>query len=160
TTYNGDDLPQNQYEALYQVITGEGLDFNGDGVYTGVGEVAPSNIGHFDPSVPLFILLFTDATFHNPDTETDYPTAATHPFVHGRSAVLSHLVPPSPFTTAASFIPTPKNYVFGMVPGLGLPPPDGILEIPELTELATLTGASVFPISHDSSGVVAAIEQA
>jgi hypothetical protein len=160
TTYNGDDLPQNQYEAIYQAVTGAGLDFNNDGLYNGVGEVAPSSIGHFDPSVPLFILLFTDATFHNPDTESDYPTLATHPFVHGRSAVLSVLVPPSPFSTATTFVSTPKNYVFGMVPGLGLPPPEGILEIPELTELATVTGANVFPISHDSAGVVAAVKQA
>src|SRR5205823_631300 len=45
-------------------------------------------------------------------------------------------------------------------PGLGVPPPDGILEIPELTELANLTGANVFPLSHDSAGVTAAVKQA
>jgi hypothetical protein len=160
STHSGEDLPQNQYEALYQVITGAGVDLNNDGLFTGTGEVPPSNIGHIDPTVPLFILLFTDATFHNPDTEAAYPTVAGHPFVHGRNAVLSVLQPPSPFTTSAAFVPTPKNYVFGMVPGLGLPPPEGILEIPELTELATLTGANVFPLSHDSAGVVAAVKQA
>ena len=161
TTYDGFDLPQNQYEAIYQAITGEGVDLNGDGLFTGVGEVAPSSIGHFNPGVPLFILLFTDATFHNPDTESAYPTATGNAHVHGRSAVLSHLIPPSPFAASAAFVPTPKTYVFGMVPGLGLPPEmGGILEIPELTELATLTGGNLFPLSHDSAGVVAAVKQA
>jgi hypothetical protein len=161
TTYDGSDLPQNQYEAIYQAITGEGVDLNGDGVFTGLGEVAPSSIGHFDPGVPLFILLFTDATFHNPDTESAYPTSAGNSHVHGRNAVLSHLIPPSPFAASAAFVPTPKTYVFGMVPGLGLPPDmGGILEIPELNELATLTGGNLFPLSHDSAGVVAAVKQA
>jgi hypothetical protein len=161
TTHSGADLPQNQYEALYQVMTGEGLDLDADGLFTGVGEVEPSDIGH-DPTVPLFILVFTDATFHDPDIEPNYPTAAFNSVVHGRSDVLAVFDPPLMAPEGEAALEPPPSLaetttVFGMVAGLGSPE---LPEVPQLEELASLTGGQVFPLSVDSSGFVAATRAA
>jgi MYXO-CTERM domain-containing protein len=161
TTHSGADLPQDQYEALYQVMTGEGLDLDDDGLFTGLGEVEPSDIGH-DPNVPLFVLVFTDATFHDPDIEPDYPTGAFNSVVHGRSDVLAVFQPPlMALQSAAALQSTPSlaetTTIFGMVAGLGSPE---LPEIPQLEELASLTGGQLFPLSVDSAGFVAATRSA
>lgn len=40
-TRYGSDGPESQYEALFQIATGEGLALNGDGDYRDIGEIMP-----------------------------------------------------------------------------------------------------------------------
>ncbi len=76
TAGGGNDGPESQYEALYQVATGEGVDLNGDGDYTDDGEVAPGLNPSFRADAVKVVILATDADFHNCGDwgwEFDYP---------------------------------------------------------------------------------------
>lgn len=73
-TLFGDDGPESQLEALYQLATGAGRDLNADGDYTDTGDIAPMNIG-WRPGALRLVILSTDASFHNSDAESTYPGA-------------------------------------------------------------------------------------
>jgi hypothetical protein len=133
-TLNALDPPQCQYEALYQVMTGAGRDLNGNGNMTDLGDIQPTDI-NADPDAPMFILLFTDAPFHDPDVEPDYPFPGADSA--GRSDVVAELQN------------TP--FIFGLVSGD---------ETQQIQELADLTGGDVFLLEDDSSGFEAAILEA
>lgn len=71
----GNDEPESQLEALYQVATGSGRDINGDGTVDGsAGDIAPQPMG-FRPGAAKVVLFATDANFHDADTESGYPGA-------------------------------------------------------------------------------------
>lgn len=134
STLNALDLPQSQYEALFQVLTGQGRDLNGNGIFTDLGDIPPSNIGA-QADRPLFIFLFTDAPFHDPDVEVDYPQPDV--VTAGRQDVIN-LLQNTPF-------------VFGLLSGD---------ERTQIQELADLTGGQVFELGIDSSGFAQAIVNA
>ena len=64
----GWDFPESQYEALYQAMMGEGLDLNGNGDFTDVGDIAPQPLSWDSERAPV-IFLMTDAEFHDADVE-------------------------------------------------------------------------------------------
>lgn len=71
----GEDLPESQLEALYQVATGAGRDINGDGIYdTASGDIPAQPMG-FRPGAAKVVLFATDAEFHDSDTNPAYPGA-------------------------------------------------------------------------------------
>ncbi|MCP3683080.1 MAG: S8 family serine peptidase [bacterium] len=72
--HNGEDSPESQLEALYQIATGIGRDINGNGGFTDTGDLEPKSIG-WRTSALRVVLFATDAYFHNSDSETSYPGA-------------------------------------------------------------------------------------
>ncbi|MCH2132201.1 MAG: M6 family metalloprotease domain-containing protein [Phycisphaerales bacterium] len=87
----GNDLPESQYEAVYQAMTGAGLDLNNDGDFLDPGEIA-AQLPSWDATRAPIIFLMTDADFHDADLE-DYPPGAGE--AHGRIALLNELAAPS-----------------------------------------------------------------
>ena len=87
----GLDLPESQYEAVWQAITGSGLDLNNDADFTDTGEIAPQPLS-WDANRAPIIFLMTDADFHDADGE-DYPPGAGQ--AHGRNALLNELATPT-----------------------------------------------------------------
>jgi hypothetical protein len=85
----GGDFPEAQYEAIHQVLTGSGLDVNGNGVFSDPGDITAMPMGLTPGRLPV-ILLLTDADFHDHDTESGYPCAGCTS--SGRSAVLSEII--------------------------------------------------------------------
>jgi len=81
--HNGNDWPESQLEALFQVAGSKGLDINNDSVYTGVGELSPTDMG-WRPGALRVVVFSTDAFFHDSDLEAGYPG-------HGFAAVLAEL---------------------------------------------------------------------
>lgn len=134
TILNALDLPQSQYEALFQVMTGAGRDLSGNGNFTDIGDIAPTNIGAA-PDTPMFIFLFTDADFHDPDVEPDYPfMGATSA---GRADVLAEL--------------TNTPFIFGLVSGDG--------DNAAMQEVVDVSDGEVFVLAEDSLGFdLAALE--
>ena len=65
------ELTERQGRAL-SAATSSGRDLFEDGNFDDLGDIPRSNIGS-DPAIPLFIMLFTDAPFHDPETEPNYP---------------------------------------------------------------------------------------
>ena len=72
TASGGSDLPESQYEALYQAMMGTGLDLNNDNDFNDLGEIAPQPLSWDSNRAPI-IFLMTDADFHDADLE-DYPS--------------------------------------------------------------------------------------
>jgi hypothetical protein len=68
----GADLPEAQYEAVYQALFGLGRDLNNNTVKGDIpGEIAPSSLG-WVATRQRVLYLMTDADFHDSDTEV-YP---------------------------------------------------------------------------------------
>jgi Thrombospondin type 3 repeat len=88
TSMYGMDTPESQYEAIYQVLTGEGRDLQAPVNFSGPGEIAPSTLGQMYPMV-IYHFTFPEQ-FHDRDLEPDYPFVGASP-VAGRTAVLTEL---------------------------------------------------------------------
>ena len=72
TIFSGDDTPESQLEALYQVATGAGRDLNGDGIFQiASGDVEPQPVG-FRPGAARVVVFATDAPFHDSDLNSAY----------------------------------------------------------------------------------------
>lgn len=71
----GVDGPESQYEALYQVVTGEGLEMPGsaDGDYTDRGEIPPGMNVDFRVNSTRVIAITTDSAFHEPGDDGPFP---------------------------------------------------------------------------------------
>lgn len=74
----GGDLPESQYEALFQAVTGAGLEIPlpafQDGDFLDLGEIAPGQNASFRADATKIIVLLTDTSFHQPgDTCTFCP---------------------------------------------------------------------------------------
>ncbi len=87
----GNDLPESQYEAVYQAMTGLGLDLDGDQAFTSLGEIEPQPISWDAARAPV-IFVMTDASFHDSDSE-DYPPGPGQ--AAGRLLVLGELATPT-----------------------------------------------------------------
>ena len=111
TASGGSDLPESDLEALYQLAT------------TDIGWVGSSK---------KVVLLATDASFHNSDTDPSYPG-------HGYTATLAAL-------KARGIV------VYGLLSGTNSD------AIADLDKIAADTGGKVFPLTGDSAGVVDAIK--
>ncbi len=70
---SGGDTKESQYEAIFQAVTGLGRDLNGNGNYSDIGDIAPSQIG-VDPTTGTVVIHFTSPLdYHNDPFEPDYP---------------------------------------------------------------------------------------
>ncbi|MDG2424889.1 MAG: hypothetical protein P8M22_13045, partial [Phycisphaerales bacterium] len=73
TVFNGGDYPECQYETIYQLLRGEGRDFNGDGLYkVEDGDISPYDMDWNAAYTPAIIVM-TDAPTHDGLNEPDYP---------------------------------------------------------------------------------------
>ncbi len=142
STYSGGDWPQNQYEALYQVATGEGLDVEGDGNYSAPWDVAPGLAPAWRPNTTHVVALTTDYPFHVPgDSDCyDWPLGTTPcpiPYPgHDRDQVVAAL-----------------NAAGIKVIGIKAGPDVGT----ELDDLAAATGGAVVTTDTTSEGIGDAI---
>jgi len=87
----GNDLPESQYEAVFQAMTGAGRDLDGDQAYTSLGEIPPQPFTWDNTRAPV-IFVMTDASFHDSDVE-DYPPGQGQ--AAGRLQVLGELAAPT-----------------------------------------------------------------
>jgi hypothetical protein len=71
---SGDDWPESQLEALYQLATGRGRMLGQGRWNPSPADIEPSRIGWRRGALPL-IILATDARFHDADREPLYPGA-------------------------------------------------------------------------------------
>jgi hypothetical protein len=135
----GADLPESQYEALFQALTGNGLSLGAAG---GAGDIPASNLNR-RPGANLFIFLFTDAPFHDAGLEANYPC----PVAQCPNRALA--------ATRASVLSELQNtpVIFGMASGADA-------NTPQLQELADMTGGTVFELRDDSTGFDARVLEA
>ena len=146
----GSDLPESQYEALYQVLTGAGRDLNGDGDTADPGEIAPSNIGWASGRTRVVYLL-TDASFHDSDTE-NYPGTLLE--AAGRADVRALLQPGNPllFTLISEH---PSVVVTSGQDGV--PPLSKSTLVLQADELANASGGGVLSAGLNSSALATAV---
>lgn len=158
----GADNPESQYEAIYQVLTGEGRDLSPPVNYSGTGEIAPIPLGQL---YPMVIYHFTyPEEFHDRDLEPDYPFVGASP-VAGKTAVLQKLatqsgnnmffgltfIGPSSLSYEQAPPPTRSSFVAATFP----------LEVTSgpLFEMASLTGGAVYSVgNNDLSALQEAID--
>ena len=147
TASGGADLPESQYEAIYQAMTGAGLDLNNDGDYLDLGEIAPQPLSWDATRAPI-IFLMTDADFHDADLE-DYPTGAGE--AAGRMALLAELAAPTTMAEAPRIFtlnaawngPSITSGAWGGTDGHdGTPGEDDALHM-QATELAAASGGKL-----------------
>lgn len=140
----GADFPEAQYQAIHQVLTGGGLDLNGNGSYGDPGDVAPSALGLGANRLPVIFLL-TDADFHDPEAEPGYPCAGCS--TAGRSVVLADIA--SHHAKIFVLIATTPPDVSGQQSGTSLHwkarPLDSAAQ-----ELAQASGGGVLPVGTSS----------
>ena len=160
----GNDLPEAQYEAVFQTLTGTGRDLFGDGVAGNqTGEITPSPIG-WSTGRHRVIYLLTDAEFHDADTEA-YPTSTSDvptPSLEaaGRSTVRNEIQSLMTAGTGLTIFTIVANYPGAFISQGqdGTPAPASSSTFEQQTqELANLTGGGVFfagPASSDLSSVV------
>ncbi len=74
TTFNGADLPESQYEALFQAATGAGNDVPPAGASP--GDIAAGQDPSWRVGVTRVIAITTDAAFHDSNDEPGYPGAS------------------------------------------------------------------------------------
>jgi len=127
---SGADSPQSQYVALFQSVTGSGLDIDDDGDYDDVGDIAPGLDAGFREGSFRFIILMTDAQFHEPDDTAGYPG-------------------PSRDDTVAALAAAGVT-VIGIRP-------TGATWLTDLTDIATATGGSVQESGASSEEIAEAI---
>jgi len=72
TASGGNDGPESQYEAIFQLLTGSGRDLNSDSIPGNFLGELPATPMNWDPSRIPIIYLLTDASFHDSDVEV-YP---------------------------------------------------------------------------------------
>jgi hypothetical protein len=84
----GDDEPESQYEAIFQVLTGSGRDLTDPVNFTDAGEYPPQPLGQLHPMV-IYHFTFPEI-FHDRDLEPNYPFAGSKP-VAGRTDTLNEL---------------------------------------------------------------------
>ena len=141
STYSGNDWPQNQYEALYQAATGEGLDVEIDGDYTDPWDVMPGLAPSWRANTTHVIAITTDYPFHVPgdslcdDNSTTTPCPLLYPG-HNRDQVVDAL-----------------NAAGIKIIGIKAGPEVG----PELDDLAAATGGTVVTTDTASEGIGDAI---
>jgi hypothetical protein len=136
-TRSGVDLPESQYEALFQAATGAGRDVGDTG--PSLGDIAPGQQCSFRPDATKVIILTTDASFHTQGDSNCNSNATTGcPF-------------PYPGPTAAATTTALQNEGIKVI-GLKAPGASGELDV-----LAAATGGSVQTTSSTSDDIADAI---
>ncbi|UCE18439.1 MAG: C10 family peptidase, partial [Gemmatimonadota bacterium] len=160
----GNDGPESQYEAIYQVLTGAGRDLVDPVNYTDPGEIFPQSLGQL---FPLVIYHFTHPeVFHDRDVEPAYPFSGSKP-VASRTDVLNELLAAGDSTMFIGLTyvtgPAPKR-----TPAAEMQQDDRSAHRREsiaavqnggpLAEMAAITGGAVFDVGSDLSGLGDAID--
>jgi M6 family metalloprotease-like protein len=154
----GADIPESQYEAVFQTLQGLGRDLDGDTILEPLvpGEILPSTTG-WGLGRHRVVYLLTDAPFHDSETENNYPTAIGESI--GRNALRSVVAsyPPDKLTMFVMVAGYPNAFI---VPGQdgGLPSVPASTLFNQSQELAVLTGGGVYMIGRDSAGLEEAID--
>lgn len=136
----GLDSPESQYEAIFQVLTGDGRELTPPVNYTDLGEISQVSLGQLYPTV---IYHFTHPViFHDRDVEPNYPFPGAPP-VAGRTDVLNEMAAQSAL-----------NMFFGLtfISGLSsVEVPKGVMsaELDPLAELADMTGGAVLNVGEE-----------
>ncbi len=75
TSLIGNDEPESQYEALYQVASGAGRQMPNttDGDYDDLGEIRPGQQGDYRDSAIRILAITTDSSFHNAGDPGPFP---------------------------------------------------------------------------------------
>jgi hypothetical protein len=175
----GNDEPESQYEAIYQVLTGAGRDLSGLHNLTDAGEIPMTDLGRLYPMV-LYHFTYPQI-FHDRDTNPNYPFAGAKT-VAGRSAVLteiaaqsssmmffglitvSSVTASSPMVASRDDVSTPAASLLSLgtagtvadklVPVLPWDRPVRVVprvRTGKLTEMAALTGGEVYVVQDDLS---------
>ena len=159
TTEFGNDNPESQYEALYQILTGSGRDLDGDGLYTSAGEIVPQPLGQLNP---LVIYHFTwPELFHDRDVEPNYPYAGSLP-VAGKTlteATLTAQAGASMFF-GLTFIGAADGKSDGLMDNSGNPVSRSLtIKSPgPLSDLAAITGGAVYDVGDSLQFIQEAID--
>lgn len=129
----GNDEPESQYEAIFQVLTSQGRDLTNPVNYTDLGEIPPVSLGQL---YPMVIYLFTfPEQFHDRDLEPNYPFPGAKP-VAGRTAVLNQLA-----------IRSAQDMFFGLTfIGSSYTAGDSVAALSPLMEMASVTGGMVLDV--------------
>ncbi len=149
--FSGADLPESQYEAVHQTLTGLGRDLDGNTIPgDSVGEVAPTSVG-WSPARHRVVYLHTDAPFHDSDVE-NYPGAPLLPAAgrNGVRALIASTYPPSALTLFTLVSDHHGVYVSQGQDGSVPDPPENQL-VTQSDELGELTGGGVLFVGPDSS---------
>lgn len=135
TAYGGNDTAEAQYAAIDYLFTPSHpcIDSEGNGTCTSSFDTPVNQQPIFRPGAKKILLLATDADFHDPINTTGYPGPLL-------GAVLTALR-------------TNRVIVIGLVPG-------GAGRIPQMDELAALTGGSVQDTGGSGQNVADAISNA
>lgn len=160
TQQYGADTPESQYEAIYQVLTGEGRDLSGGLNYIDAGEIPPVSLGQL---FPMVIYHFTyPEVFHDQLVEPNYPFPGSKPVATSQD-VVNELA-----------VKSAQNMFFGLtfISGdAGDDAPDGsnggegdgddsmvITSGSPLLELAGASGGLVLDVGTNLSGLLDAID--
>ena len=143
STKNGWDGPESQYEALYQVATGDGreMPISADGDYEDAGEIAPGLNPTFRDDATKVVVITTDATFHEKgDVCTPYSGSGYTP--------CSFTYPGANSTEATDALVAAGIRVIGLTGRYST--------LTELDDLATATGGASLLTRSDSADIVSA----
>ncbi|MAB82638.1 MAG: hypothetical protein CMJ24_04280 [Phycisphaerae bacterium] len=158
TADGGNDVPESQYIAIHQAMTGSGVDLDGDGLYGDAGEIPPESLDWDNARAPV-IFVMTDAEFHDTDTE-DYPAGPPATNI-GRTLVINELLAP---TVMAE---TPRVFTLNAAPdGIILTPGQGNTAwSPELlyrqaSELGAYSRGSMISAGRNSTEFRVAVREA
>ena len=141
-TQIGGDSPESQYEAIWQVLTGEGRDLTAPLNFGDIGEFPPVPIGQLHPMV---IYHFTHPLiFHDRDAEPNYP-------VPGPCSQRPDCVPGGAEVIAEIAIRASWNMFIGLT-FIGASPPgtgDGVQQFePPENEAALAGGGGLNPLEN------------
>jgi hypothetical protein len=153
----GNDAPESQYEAIFQVLTGSGRELTPPVNYTDAGEIQPVSLGQL---FPMAIYHFTwPEQFHDQSVEPNYPLGPGSPPVADKPATLAELAASWSMNmffglTFVSSSPTDSAVLADPnAPPRGLPPIGTGARIIEgdgpLSELAGVTGGLVFDVGQE-----------
>ncbi len=155
----GGDIPESQYEAVYQAMVGNGIDLDGDNNPGNSDGEVPSQPVSWDTNRAPIIFVMTDAQFHDADTE-DYPNGMGEGV--GRFGVLAEIQNPTVlhetpriFTLNAAW----DGPTFSQGSQGGSPWDPGIL-YEQASELGVYSGGSIIAAGTDSVDFRVAVQEA
>jgi len=132
---SGVDIPESQYEGLYQMATGAGRDVGGASL---LGDIAPGQNPTFRADASKVVAITTDAPFHTPnDSNCSFPNPPC-PFGYPG---------PSQADTINALVAAGIKVIALKAPGSGV----------EMDQVAAATGGAVVTTSNTSAEIADAI---
>lgn len=132
---SGVDIPESQYEGLYQIATGAGRDVGGASL---LGDIPPGQNPTFRADATKVVAITTDAPFHTPnDSNCSFPNPPC-PFGYPG---------PSQADTINALVDAGIKVIALKAPGSGV----------EMDQLAAATGGAVVTTSNTSAEIADAI---